>query len=310
MKNTKKLISAILCGTMLFGSALNVSADAITSTSTTQNGPGYGVALGADLTEDQKQTVLDEMGVSQDKLSDYTVVTVTNADEHQYLDSYLSSDLIGTKAISSCFVKTREDGAGIHVATKNISYCTSEMYENALVTAGLKNADVVVAAPFEVSGTAALVGVSKVYAEMTGTPLNAESVDAAADELVTTQQVAQSTGDADKTSDLIAALKADAVENKDMTEDEMKSKIQEYANQLGISLSDNDIQALITLMQHLAKTNLTTEDIRSQLSNLYKQLKDNGIDTGITDAQATSLIDKISAWLSQVWKSIQNLFNS
>ena len=42
------------------------------------------------------------------------------------------------------------------------------MYANALATAGVEDVNVVVAGPFNVSGTAALVGALKAYSEMTG----------------------------------------------------------------------------------------------------------------------------------------------
>lgn len=303
MKKNIKMLSMMLCGAMI-ASALpaTVSADQVSSS-------GQGIALGADLTDEQKQTVYGELGVDASALGQYTTVTVTNAEEHQYLDNYVSSDLIGTKSYSSCLVRVKSDGDGVHVATSHITYCTPEMYENALVTAGVKNANVIVTAPFDVSGTAALVGVSKVYSEMTGKPLEAESVDAAADELTTTQQVADSTGDSDKTSNLIAAIKADVISNKEMTDDEIRDKINQYASELGIQLTDDDTQAIINLMHHLAQTSLSAEDIKSQLSELYSQLKQNGIDTGVTDAQANSLMDKISAWFAGVWKKIRSLFN-
>lgn len=300
----KKTTAAALCAAMAAGvlvTPVTASAD-----STSQSV----ITLGADLTDDQKQQVYENLGVSEDTIDDYDVITVTNEEEHEYLDSYLSSSVIGTKALSSCLVEEADSGSGVNVTTSNISYCTPEMYENALVTAGMKDATVKVTAPFEVSGTAALVGVTKAYSEMTGTTLDAESVDAAADELVTTQEVAESTGDSEKTSDLVAALKADVASDDTMTEDEMRSKIEDYSNQLGLNLTEDDISALITLMQHLSEIDLSTEDISSQLSDVYQKLKDQGIDTGITDEQANSLIEKISAWFASVWKTIQGWFGN
>ena len=58
------------------------------------------------------------------------------------------------------------------VTTSNITWCTPEMYISALATAGITDAKVVVAAPFEVSGTAALTGVYKAYEDMTGKKLD------------------------------------------------------------------------------------------------------------------------------------------
>ena len=52
------------------------------------------------------------------------------------------------------------------------------MYKNALATAGVTDANIIVAGPFQLSGTAALVGIFKAYEEMTGDNLDEEVVDA------------------------------------------------------------------------------------------------------------------------------------
>ena len=90
------------------------------------------VSLGADLNASERATVLSLLGVTEEQLQNYTVVTVTNAEEHEYLDSYMDSSVIGTRALSSALVTGREAGNGIQVTTKNISYCTVGMYQNAL----------------------------------------------------------------------------------------------------------------------------------------------------------------------------------
>ena len=114
-------------------------------------------ALGADLTKEQRKTVLSLLDVRENELSDYEVIEITNQDEHDYLDDYLSASVIGTKALSSVRVEKVGEEKGIRVETKNITYCTSGMYTNALTTAGVTDAEVVVAGPFGISGTAALV---------------------------------------------------------------------------------------------------------------------------------------------------------
>ena len=125
------------------------------------------LALGADLTAEQQATVLGLMGIDPAKLSDYDVVQVTNAMEHEYLDAYLPSSTIGSRALSSVLIMEGKKGSGIQISIKNISYCTVGMYKSALATAGLEDAEIIVAGPFPISGTAALIGALKAYSEMT-----------------------------------------------------------------------------------------------------------------------------------------------
>ena len=150
-----KLIALGLCILMALPYA-NVKADS------TQK---Y-LSLGASLSASEQKKVLDLLGV--DDMSDYQVIKVTNKEEHEYLDGYLSNSVIGSRALSSVTVEQTGEGSGVNVSTENITYCTSGMYRNALVTAGIENAEVKVAGPFKISGTAALVGVMKAYEEMTG----------------------------------------------------------------------------------------------------------------------------------------------
>ena len=47
------------------------------------------VSLGADLDGNQRATVLELLGVTEEELQGYTVVNITNEEEHQYLDCLL-----------------------------------------------------------------------------------------------------------------------------------------------------------------------------------------------------------------------------
>lgn len=94
------------------------------------------LALGADLNDSQRATILSIMGIDAANLSNYDVVYVTNAEEHQYLDSYISSSQIGTRSLSSVVIVQRDKGSGLNISTTNINYCTVGMYKNALTTAG------------------------------------------------------------------------------------------------------------------------------------------------------------------------------
>ena len=82
------------------------------------------LALGADLSEEQLQIVLDKMGIAKEDLEDYNVVYITHEEEHEYLDGYIDSSVIGTNALSCVMVKETDAGSGLRLTTMNINYCT------------------------------------------------------------------------------------------------------------------------------------------------------------------------------------------
>ena len=135
---------ASMCLAVLMAAGIMAVPAAVSADSTGSLSDTY-VSLGADLSSGERATVLSLLGLTEDDLKSCTVINVTNQEEHQYLDSYLSSSVIGTRAISSVKVVNKDKGNGINVTTQNISYCTDTMYQNALATAGVKDADVVVA---------------------------------------------------------------------------------------------------------------------------------------------------------------------
>ena len=65
------------------------------------------LAFGADLSTKEKAQVMKQFGITNEELADYQTITVTNKEEHQYLDEYLASKVIGTRALSSVMI---EDG--------------------------------------------------------------------------------------------------------------------------------------------------------------------------------------------------------
>ena len=237
------------------------------------------IAFGADLTADQKQKVLDLMGLKDADISGYDMVTVTNEEEHQYLDDYIDPAKIGTKALSSVLILKGEPDSGISVSTKNINYCTVGMYKNALATAGLTDAQVIVAGPFELSGTAALIGAMKAYSEMTGETVDTEALDVALDELVITGSVREKYDDlsAGEAEELIAYLKGKVL-SENLTEDQMKSLIKEGAAQYGVELDDSEITQIVGFLDKLKGVDIDTDEIMGYAEDLYNKFKDVEID--------------------------------
>ena len=269
------------------------------------------VALGADLTDEQRSIVLSLLSVTEEELKSDTVITVTNAEEHQYLDSYLDASVIGTRALSSCKVTAEPAGHGITVEAHNISYLTPSMYVNALATAGMKDASVVVAGPTQISGTAALVGAMKAYAAMTGTTISEKALDGANDELVATGELAQTIGDAEKASELIAAVKEAVISNKLKTEEDIRNAILDIARELGISLTETMIEQLVALMQKLAQLDIDPDTIVEQAKGIFEKLKNNGLDMekyGVTKADEEGFWSVLAGMLRDLIAWFKGLF--
>ena len=272
----------------------------------TENDKPY-LALGSDLTEEQKNTVLGYMGIDPAALDNYDVVYINNQEEHQYLDSYMDSSAIGTKSLSSVVITKADKGSGINISTYNINYCTVGMYKNALATAGVTDANIIVAGPFQLSGTAALVGILKAYQEMTGNQIEEEIVDAALNELVTTGELNKSIdGDSESVEALIAELK-EKLANGDLdTEEDIREAINELAKKYELSLSEDDIKTLIELINALKGLDLDWDSIANQAASWADKL---GVDLDSIDKEAAmGLFEKIKEIVKSIWEKIKSIF--
>lgn len=257
------------------------------------------LALGANLTAEQQATVLELLGINPAELDDYDVIYVTNEEEHKYLGEYVSSDKIGTRSLSSVLVVKREEGHGINITTKNISYCTIGMYKNALITAGITDADIIVAAPTPISGTAALVGALKAYSVMTGEEVSEESIDAALNELVLTGDIAQIVGDSQTAEELLAYLKQVIIEEGLDSEEEIQEAIEDACDQFDITLTQDEIDELISLLMKIKDLDLDLDTIMSQAQSLYDKLE--SMDAG-------GFLDRVIEFFKSIIDFFKNLF--
>lgn len=85
--------------------------------------------IGADLNGEQTAGVYAAFGVERGSV---TELTVTNADEREYLDGLVDSGVLGTHAISCAYVELLPEGSGLEVTAENVNWCTPEMYVSAL----------------------------------------------------------------------------------------------------------------------------------------------------------------------------------
>lgn len=203
--------------------------------------------IGADLTDDQIAAVYNAFGI---KRGDAIELRVTNGEERQWLQGYVDESLIGTRSISCVYVELLPEGSGMDVTTSNITWCTGEMYISALATAGITDARIIVASPFEVSGTAALTGVYKAYEDMTGKKLDDLAKLVSTQELTITGELANEIGGMDSTS-IVNDLKLMLDETQKMTDDEIRAEIIDIAGRYNVSLTNTQIQQLIDLCRSL-----------------------------------------------------------
>ena len=217
----KKVISLILCVLML-GSCM-AFADTI---------EGSRTVIGADLDADDIAYVYKEFGISQ---GDVKELTVTNAEEREYLKGLVDESLIGTKSISCVYIEALADGKGLDVQVKNITWCTPDMYMNAMVTAGITDANVKIVAPFDVSGTAALTGIYKAYEDITGKKLDEDAKLVGTQELTVTAELAEEIGSADSAA-IVNQLKLILDETKNMTDDQLREEIKKIAEEYDVKI--------------------------------------------------------------------------
>lgn len=206
--------------------------------------------IGADLDEAQIETVYRSFGIERGTVPE---LRLTNAEERAALAGSLDEAVIGTRAISCVYFELLPEGSGLLVRTENISFCTAEMYRNSLRTAGINDAKLIVAAPFSVSGTAAMAGVYKAYEDMTGEALNIEAKTAGTQELTITGELADELGSDDSAQSIIGELKAMLSETAGMTDDEIRETIRGIADEHNVRLTETQVQQLLDLCRALEK---------------------------------------------------------
>lgn len=274
------------------------------------------VALGADLTSEQRATVLNLMGLTEADLADCTVIYTTNAMEHEYLDSYLGQSVIGTKSLSSVKVTKAQPESGVIVTTQNINYCTTGMYRNALLTAGMEDTEVLVVAPTPISGTAGLIGALKAYETMSSSAVSDLALDTALDEMITTGELAESIqGDisSEDVEALMAWLKSKIASGElDVgDEDSVKGIIEEGEKNFGVTLSEKEKEEIIKLLKRLDSLGLNAEYLMDQAQKLYDKygldLVENANDA-INEAVGNAVTSAFKNFVNNVKSSVSDFF--
>lgn len=286
----KRIIAFILLITMLVSMVVSFAhADEMETQSNKV------VCLGKDLAESHKDDMLKSFGVDKDD-EDLKIIEITIDEEKEYLGRYIEPSVLGSRSISSVYVELMEEGYGIDVDTQNITWVTEYMIQNALVTAGVKDAKVMVNAPFPVSGTAALTGVIKAFESATGEEIGDEEKDTATAEIAITAELGDSVGKG-KAEELITLVKTDVVDKKLKDESKIRKVIINAAKQLDIELTEEEIDRLVDLMKRISNLNLDIDQIKEQIKGIQEKLD--------VLQEHTS---KIMQFLQKIWDFLTGLF--
>ncbi len=256
------------------------------------------VSLGKDLDEDQRSQIINILGADEDT----KVIEVTNAEERKYLGDYVDSSLIGERAMSSAYVEILNEGSGIEAEVYNVTWVTKEMVINAVATAGITDAKVKVAAPFNVSGTAALTGIIKAFEDATGENVSEQQKEVANEEIAKTGELGQDVGK-DEAAELVKRVKEVVIEKDIKSKEDIEIVIKESAEELNITLTEEQKEKISQLMEKISNLDLNVEDIKSQIKNISNKL---GELTQNSD-EFRSVIQKIGDFFTNL---INKLFGS
>lgn len=281
MKKIMTALLAALCIITSFGGAFAYTAGEAR------------VTIGANLDDTQVAQIYADFGVKRGEVEE---IIVTNSDEREYLEGLVDEKKIGSVALSCVYISLLDEGEGLSISTKNINWCTEQMYINALTTAGITDAKVMVSAPFAVSGTAALTGVYKAYEDITGKSLSSLAKAAGAEELILTGQLAEYIG-SDEAAALINELKGILDITENMSDADVKTEIRKLADQYDVAITDAQIDQILNLCRKLEK--LDVSELQDKLISITKTVQ-----------KASETTEKVGETVSLVTEKIKNFFGS
>ncbi|WP_394855893.1 DUF1002 domain-containing protein [Staphylococcus epidermidis] len=234
---------------------------------------------GADLEGQDLQQTENDLGVDDN----YETYNVNVNDVSNYIPN--SSNL--SYIYSSATIEHKKWGKGVDVkidTPDNITKVTSEQYQNAAITAGIKNAEIHIASVEPVTGEGALAGIYKAYEEK-GNDLNNEDIQNSNQEMNDLGTISEENKGKDGYSDealnaSIADIKeqlADIKKNQDkqITQQQVEDTVNKVLDERGLSeiLSDNQIQMINNNMINVANSNALTSDPKAFKQNAKDVLK-------------------------------------
>lgn len=301
MKQIRSVIAVLLVLFML-GSTTQVLASDNGNDSIDEKNGVPRVVYGDALSESQKQTVRELLDVTDS--SSVEEYIVTGEDLANYIGGDPSSNMY-----SSAKITKKNDGFGLViniVNDENITEVTKEMYANALLTAGVENAEVDVASPVKVSGHSALTGIYKAF-NVEGESLDQDRMEVATEELEIATDLANEEGmDQEKVSELLTEIKQQISEQNPVSKEEVEQIVQEQLDRLNIQLSQEDIAALTALFDKMRTINIDFSNVTNQLESIASDIKDR-----ISDVTSDpGFWEGVKSFFASVMDGLKNIFAS
>lgn len=259
----KKLIIGILILLMAVGPIYGASGFAITFGETTYANPQW------------KSSMMDYFQSQTDKKVDNATTKVITASEVNQIAKNITGKTYSSKQIFSCAMVDLSYNQGIKIVVdkSKISIVTPKMYANALKSSGIENGYVVVTAPVQSSGEAALTGVLKSYEVAVGTSIPDNAKKAATEELYTEQNIANQTGqNPDKVADLFEQVKNQAKKQNLQDPNQIKTIVINIANNMNINITNAQAQQIANAIANSQKVQGELSAFKQQLQNVTNQV--------------------------------------
>lgn len=218
-----------------------------------------------------------------------------------------------------------------------ITQITRETYQNALLTAGITDADVTIAAPHDVTGESALTGIYKAY-EVQGEEIPEERTQNAQDELNTITDITEENQDKEGYSQeqlnkAITEIKITVIniinDGKDVTEEDVRQIVDEKLAENGLqdTVTEDQKERIIILILNIKDSGVFSGDTAKKIlesgksfigditaSDTYKDAKEKAKELGkdikdyANSEEGQNLWESIKSFFKKIADSIANLF--
>ena len=308
LKNSliKKTVLAL---TVVAGLSVSMTAFA-KSSFTGEYRQGEILSFGSSLNQREEAALRDYFGVSDEMEAIY----VDNETAIKQLG--LAPDALDDYKggwYSSAYVKLTDQG-GINVSSKNVSLVTNEMFANALITSGILNCEVIVSAPFMVTGESALAGILAGAEEIMGESLSEENKIVAKEEIDTTLEIADeilnnpdneinsSSDSSTVASGIINDIKQQVIKDSPNST-QIEQIIVNVTNNYGVELSEESTERIANLMEDVNKLDIDYKDIKETMKNIGDSISESLKEAGVK-LKESGVLEKIGNWFVDLVRGI------